>query len=228
MVGVWEMLKRAKAHAGADPDRVVWVSAVTVARLKWCHWAAVVEAREAEPAVFRAWLADRVQLALAQGVVRAAPGSPEDLLDLALSDAVAGGEVLGGDGLLGLPLLPGGVSGGGPRRWVRVGGLFLCTEPDGVEDSAVIEREPLPAFPARFAWPVMELHADLCGLAFGAGWRRVFLDGERRDAPVDLAAAASALEVFRELEAGSRDPVPPQSWKCRECEVWEDCILGPK
>jgi len=221
---VWRVMAEAKVRAGCDPDRVVWVSAVAVARLKWCQWAAVVEARENEERVFRTWLLDRARLAVAGGVVRAVPAGLEEQVDLAFSE-LPGGEVLGGDGALGLALLPGGVSGGGPRRWARVGRFFVAAEPDGIEDGTVVEREDPLAYPARYVWPVAQLHADLCGVVFGVSNKLVRVGDEEVAEPVNTGAAEVAVELFRRLEWGEVRPVPPRPWKCRVCGVWEDCVL---
>lgn len=43
--------------------------------------------------------------------------------------------------------------------------------------------------------------------------------------PVDAGAAEAAMEFLR-LESGEAGPVPAPSWKCRACEVWEDCVLA--
>jgi hypothetical protein len=227
LVDLWPALREGKLRAGADPDRVVWVSAATLARQWWCHAACVLEARELEPRVFRAWLADRMQAALAAGVVRVVPDSPDDILGVAFSPRVPEMEVPGGDDLLPCDLFPGRPGGGGPRRWARLEGLLVGAEPDGLEAGAVVQRcdAPGPGL-ARWALPVARCHADLCALVFGAGRRQVVTPEGAAEGPADRGAALEAVRVFLELESGKREPVPPAPWKCSDCEVWEDCPLA--
>lgn len=226
LVGFWPALCEGKVRAGADPDRVVWVSAATLARQWWCHAACVLEAREFEPQVFRAWLADRMRAALAAGVVRAVPDCPDDILGVAFSPRVPEMEVPGGDGLLPCGLLPGYRGGGGPRRWARLEGLFVGAEPDGLDAGVVIQRcDAGGSGLARWVLPVARCHADICAAVFGAGRRQVVVLDRVSEEPADREAAAEAVRNFLQLESGMREPVPPARWKCGECEVWEDCPL---